>query len=360
MFTLSDKQRVLNQPLSVKVFSAPNPSTGVVTERTTSASITATDKILVDGFGHFDIAAITDIHCRRARAAVAEVQNWTVPAGTAIPVGFNSGSFASGDAIEVKIEMDTARYDSTLFVQDRLGGVKPMVFTTAPIIGAGAVPTAAEIASAIVTAYTKYLDTFTKGFFQLSVVAGGTTSQIRTVIAKDYEAINVRSVSVRRVNSGIGTQPFIALAKASHATNAAGFQGEGLGKFLEESIRMNTPITSNVYGVDNAETQVDLRGSYTAVYFTVAANYEENLSTVAADVRPLSAKHDFVLFLNEATCNGLDSAIGKLAAAALLKAGTNGMTATVTAAPLPLAAERTEVMVKADGSSVATVAAFIA
>jgi hypothetical protein len=337
MFTLSDKQRVLNQPASVKVFSAANA------ERTTSASITATDKILVDGFGHFDIAAITDIHCRRARAAAAEVQNFAVvaPAGIAV-----------GDVIEVKIEMDTARYDSTLFVQDRLGGVKPMVFTTAPLTAI----TTTAIATAIAAGFTAYVNTFPKGVFQLAI-SNPSAGVVRTTIAAGYEAITVRSFSIRRNNQGIGLQPFSVLA-ATLVT--AGFQGEGLGKFLEESIRMNTPITSNVYGVDNAETQVDLRGSYTAVYFTVAANYEENLSTVAADVKPLSAKHDFVLFLNEATCNGLDSAIGKLAAAALLKAGTNGMTATVTAAPLPLAAERTEVMVKADGSSVATVAAFIA
>lgn len=342
MFTLSDKQRVLNQPSSVRTF------TPAGAEVTAAASIAATDKFLIEGFGHFDIAAITDIQCRRARAAVSEVQNWTVPAGTAIPVGFNSGSFAIGDAIEVVIAMDTARYDSTLFVQDRLGGVKPMVFTTAPL----AATAATDIAAAIIAGYNKYVETFTKGFFQLSVTTGGTTSQIKTVIASGYEAITVRSVSIRRTNSGIGTQPFAVLAKGSHASNAAGFQGEGIGKFLEESIRMNTPITSNVYGVDNAETQVDLRGLYTAVYFTVQANYDENLSTTAADHSPLNATHDFVVFLNEATCLAADSAIHKLAKIASLKVGTNGMTsAVVAAASLTLALEKSEVLIKSDGSS---------
>jgi len=341
MFTLSDKQRVLNQPSSVRAF------TPTGTEVTVAASIAATDKFLIEGFGHFDIAAITDIQCRRARAAVAEVEDFAVvaPAGIAV-----------GDVIEVVIAMDTARYDSTLFVQDRLGGVKPMVFTTAPLTAI----TAAAIATAIAAGFTAYVNTFPKGVFQLAVT-NPSAGVVRTTIATGYEAISVRSFSIRRNNQGIGLQPFSVLA-ATLVT--AGFQGEGVGKFLEESIRMNTPITSNVYGVDNSETQVDIRGLYTAVYFTVQANYEENLSTVAADVKPLSATHDFVVFLNEATCLGLNSAINKLARIAFLKVGTNGMTSAVVAAnALTLALEKSEVLIKADGSSTnvvsGTAASFI-
>jgi hypothetical protein len=337
MFTLSDKQRVLNQPASVKAF------TPAGAEVTVAANIVATDKLSIDGFGHFDIAAITDIQCRRARPAVAESATFaiSVPAGLAV-----------GDAIEVKVEMDTARYDSTLFVQDRLGGTKPMVFTTAPL----AAVTAAAIATAVNAAYTAYVNTFPKGTFQITV--GGAGTNITTLANAGYEHLTVRKLSIKRLSDSQFLFSPIALPKV---VVAAGFQGEGLGKFLEESIRMNTPITSNVYGVDNTETQVDLRGSYTAVYFTVQANYNENLSTIAADHAPLNATHDFVVFLNEATCNGANSAISKLASIALLKAGTNGMTAAVvTAANLTLALEKSEVMLVAAGGSVATVAAFIA
>jgi hypothetical protein len=336
MFTLSDKQRVLNQPSSVKVFSAANA------ERTTSASITATDKFLIDGFGHFDVAAITAIKARRARPAVGESATFAI----SVPNGL-----AIGDAIEVKVEMDTARYDSTLFVQDRLGGVKPMVFTTAPLTAVGA----ADIATAVNTAYTNYVNTFSKGTFQIAV--GGAASNITTVANAGYEHITVRKVSIKRLSDSAFLSTALALPKT---VVAAGFEGEGLGKFLEESIRMATPITTNPYGVDNAETQVDLRGSYTAVYFTVAVNYEETLSTVAADVKPLGATHQFVLFLNESTCLAANSAIAKLAAIALLKAGTNGLTATAIAAPLTAAQERTEVMIDELGGAVATVATFIA
>jgi len=353
MFTLSDKQRVLNQPSSVKVF----PAAGG-TERATSAAITATDKLLIEGFGHFDLAALTDIKVRRSRPATAEVQDFTVVAPLAAP---GSPAFAIGDAIEVVIAMDTTRYDSTLFVQDRLGGTKPMVFTTAPL--AGIAP--ADIRNAIVTGYNNYVATFSKGFFQVAVANGTAATSIKTVVASNYEAITVRSVSIRRTNSGIGIQPFSILAKVSGvAGNAVGFEGEGLGKFLEESIRMNTPITSNVYGVDTAETQVDLRGAYTAVYFTAAVNYTENLSTTAADVNPLAASHDFVVFLNEATCIATDSAIAKLAAIALLRATALASLNATLYTPAAIVADRAKELESAlfvsNGGTTNTVANLIA
>lgn len=348
MFTLSDKQRVLNQPSSVKVFS----SEGVEKTNITDTAIAAGDKLLIDGFGHFSVDAITAIKARRARPAVAESATFAI----SVPA-----NFANGDAIEVKVEMDTARYDSTLFVQDRLGGTKPMVFTTAPIFGAGAAPVATEIATAVNAAYIAYVATFPKGTFQITV--GGSGSNITTVANTNYEHLTVRKLSIKRISSSEFLFAPIALPKV---VVAAGFQGEGLGKFLEESIRMATPITTNPYGVDNAETQVDLRGSYTAVYFTIAVNYEENLSTVAADVKPLGATHDFVIFLNEATClaNALaaaglpDAAITKLAAIAKYKVGTNGMLSTAIAAPT-IAQEKVQVLIQKTGASVATVANFI-
>ena len=361
MFTLSDKQRVLNQPSSVKVFSSAGTERTIITD----SAIATGDKLLIDGFGHFDVDAITDIKCRRARLAVGEIQDYTVVVPGITP---GSPAFAIGDAIEVKIEMDTTRYDSTLFVQDRLGGVKPMIFTTAPLAGI----LATDIRTAIVAGYNNYVATFPKGLFQVAVAAGTATTSIKTVVASGYEAITVRSVSIRRTNLGIGLQPFSILAKPLPAVagNVAGFEGEGLGKFLEESIRMATPITTNPYGVDNTETQVDLRGIYTAVYFTVQANYTENLSTAAADHGPLAATHDFVVFLNESTCNTVatpvtgvpDNAITKLAAIAKYRATilTSTLKAEAVAAPLSITNERLQVLIQKTGASVATVATFIA
>jgi len=341
MFTLSEKQRVLNSPSEVRVFTA----TGV--ERTASANIGPADKLFVEGFGHFEISAITDIQLRRGRLAVNESKEFTVtvPAGLAI-----------GDSIEIVVEMNTDRYQSELATVGRLGGVRPFVFTTLPLTAI----TAAAIRTAIVAAYSLAISNFPNGTFPFTVAAGTAAADVRLVTKSGYESVSFRRVQIRRSNQGIGTQRFVTLAL--NVTIALGFEGENLGKFLEESIRMGTPLNTALYGVDNASTQVDVRALYTSVSFTVSAPYLENLSTLAADHGPLPASHNFVLFLNEATSMALDSAASKLAAIALLRVAalTPLLTATAIAAPLTITQERAETLILATGASTTTGALFIA
>jgi len=340
MFTLADKKRVLNTASNVKVYSPANAL------RATSAAIAAGDRLFIDGFGHFDIDSITDIHCRRAVSAVAESKDYTVtvPSGLAI-----------GDAIEVKIQMNTDRYQGELAVQARLGGAHYFTFTTAPLTAIAAT----DIVTAIVAGYTSYIGKYTKGVFPFTVGAGATTSKFRVTAATGYESITFERAEIRRSNAGIGTQNFLSLATTSIAV---GTQGKFLGKFVEESIRMATPLNTNPYGLDNADTAVDIRGRYTCVTFTVATTFEESLSTVAADAgTPLAASHKFELYLNEATCLAANSAIDQIAAIAVLRStALTALTNTVQAAPLTLAQEKSEVLILADESSVATTAAFIA
>jgi hypothetical protein len=65
--------------------------------------------------------------------------------------------------------------------------------------------------------------------------------------------------------------------------------------------------------------------------------------------------------MNEATMIAANAAISKMAAATIIAAAANaGSTATAVAAPLTRAQELTESLIIEDGSSVATVANFIA
>jgi hypothetical protein len=339
MFTLSDKQRVINTPDSVRVFS----SAGV--ERTTAAAVAATDKLLIEGFGHFELSAITDIQLRRGRAAVNESKDFTVtaPAGIAI-----------GEVVELRVEVDTTRYQSELAVASKLGRTRTFSLTTKPL----AAVAAADIRTALVTAYTDFIAEFPTAAFPFSVASNG-AADIRLTTLSGYESVSFKRVEIRRSAQGIGSQNWVALAL--NATVATAFEGEGLGKFLEESIRMATPGNVDPYGVDTADTRVDLRGTYSALYFKVSAPYTEKISTIAADHGPLPATHEFVLWMNEATCLAANGAADKLAAVAILRAAALAdLTATVTAAPLTLAQETSEVLILADGSSVATSAAFIA
>ena len=339
-FSLSDKQRVINTPDSVRVFSAAN------VERTTSAAVATGDKLLIEGFGHFDIDSITDIKLRRGRAAVNESKQYavTAPAGIAI-----------GDAVEIRVEMDTTRYQSELAITSRLGGSRTVVIATKPLTAV----TAAAIRTALVTAYADFAAEFAIGQLPFEITAGTAAADVRLTTLGEYTSVTFKRVEIRRSNQGIGSQPWVSLAV--NVTIASAFEGENLGKFLEESIRMATPGNNDPYGVDTNDTRVDLRGTYTALYFEVSASYTENLSTLAADHGPLLATHKFVLYLNESTCLAANSAVAKLAAVALLRAtALASLTATVTAAPLSLAAEKSEVLLINDASSVATVAAFIA
>jgi hypothetical protein len=346
MFTLSDKQRVLNTASNVKVFSPANVL------RTTSAAIAATDKLFIDGFGHFDLASITDIHCRRAVAAVAESEDYTVtvPAGLAI-----------GDTVEVRIQMNTSRYQGELAVQARLGGAHYFIFTTTPLTAVGAT----DVVTAIIAGFAAYKASYPNGTFPFTVSTGATTSKFRVTAAAGYESISFVRTEIRRgSNNGtnsIGTQPYISLAPT---LIAAGNEGKFLGKFIEESIRMATPLNTNPYGLDNADTAVDIRGKYTCITFTINANYEENLSTLAADNGPLPATHKFELYLNENTCLAANSAIAQMAAIAVLRA--TALTPALTAAGAISAGnfgavpnERTEVLWLASEISTTSVANFI-
>jgi len=350
MFTLSEKIRVMNADSEVQVY---DPSNSV---RATSAAIANGDTLRISGYGHFSIDNITNIKCKRAVAPVAESKDFTVvaPAGVAV-----------GDAIEVIISLSTDRYQAEVLTTNHIGGGRTLSFSTAPLTGV----TVADIRAAIIAGWTAWLNLYTSNTPFIGVTAGAAATDIEVAALAGYESIHIDRVEIRRVNQGIGSQAPVSLAV--NVVNAVGTEGHGQGKFLEESIRMATPMNTDPYGVDTSSTQVDLRGSYTEVSFDYLTSYEENLGTTAADyaqtsiggpaIGGVAATHSFTLFFNENTMLAANGAIAKLAAIALLRAGAvASLTATVTAAPLSAAAERSEVMIIADESSVATVAAFIA
>lgn len=349
MFTLSEKIRVLNTPAHVSVVT---PANAVVA---TAGAIANTDILKVEGFGRFDIANIVNIKCRRAVPATADSKDYTVvaPAGIAV-----------GDSVEVIISLRTSRYQSEVLTANHIGGGRTFKFATAPLTAI----TPAAIRTAIVAGFASWQALFAIGSPLVTVANGAAATDIQ-VVGDAAGSISIERVEIKRVNQGIGVQTPVSLALS--VTNSVAFEGHGLGKFLEESVRMSTPMNTDPYAVDTADTRVDLRGKYTEVTFEYATSYEENLGTTAADyghtsiggpaIGGVAANHTFTLFLNEDTCLAANSAIEKLAAIALLRAGVYAyLTATVTAAPLSAAAERSEVMIIADSSSVATTASFIA
>lgn len=349
MFTLSEKIRVLNTPAHVRVYSPAN------VERVTAATVANGDTLFVEGFGRFEIDKISNIKCRRAVAAVADVKDFAVvvPAGLAV-----------GDAIEVIISLTTSRYQSEVLTQNQLGGGRTFKFATAPLTAV----TAAAIETAIVAGFQLWLQNFAMGAPLVTVTASPVVGDIVRVTGDAVGSITIDRLEIRRVQQGIATQVPVSLAMT---TIASAFEGHGLGKFLEESIRMSVPENTDPYASDAADTRVDLRGAYTEISFDYATSYSENLSTTAADWATSSiggpaqggtpATHSFTLFLNEGTSLAADSAIEKLAAIAVLRStALPYLTNTVIAAPLTVAQEESEVLIYKDNSSKATTATFIA
>lgn len=349
MFTLSEKIQVLNTDSLIKVYDATNT---VVTE--TDDIDGDTDTLSIEGFGKFTLSKITNIKLRRAVPAANEVKDFTVT----VPAGL-----AAGDAVEVIVSLKTNRYQSEVLVQNAIGKGRTVKFSSTIM---GSTLTAAAIRTNIVAGYAAFLAQYRKGTPVINVTASGVaTDKIRVATTAGYESVSIERVEIRRVQQGVGTQtPFSLVA----TTITRGTEGLNLGKFLEESIRMATPYNTDPYGINNTDTQVDIRGKYTEVFFTYATVFDEHLNPTAADYgmsgEGVPAEHKFSIYLNEATCLGEDGAIEKLAKIAIERASVlANLTCTVNTVAAMAAdptIERTEVLFIADGSTVDSTDDFIA
>jgi len=344
MFSLGEKFRVLNTNADVEVYDGTNTIYNPVGQ--TAAQILAVSAaggyFKVKGFGKFLMANLTDFRAARHAVAVGEVTRHAVVA----PVGV-----AVGDVIEIRVTPKTARYQGEL-ANNYIQGGRPIIFQTTALTGI----TATNIATAIDAAWDAYKAVFNYSNFYFDIA--NSTSNIDITIAAGYESVTIDKVEIAISGQG-ATYPKIKLVKT---ITTAGNEGRGLGKFLEESIRVSTAENVRAYGMDTADTVVDLRGVYTQFNWDLQANYDEVLGTSSSDFKP-EANHKFTLFLNEATCmSATTGAITKLASlvAGLGKPALPGATITpVPPATLTLAQYSAAPLLFKDDSSIggATVAA---
>jgi len=316
MFTLSDKQRVENS----------------------NAAIEVRDTIVIPGFGKFPVASIKAIKLRRAVAPVLEVKEFDIvaPAGVLI-----------GDSIEVSFSLKTSRYQVDILTQKGIGTGRGFKFNTAPL---EAVTTTA-ISAAIVAAYGSYKSQFPISDLILNVEAGTSATDIKVSLTAGNESVSVEKLEIRKTGQGVASSLLLKVAEIDTASTAVGFEGAGQGKFLEESVRMGSTANVDPFGLNTATTQVDLRGSYTEVFFALEAKDFLGKDT---------ATHNFTLFLNEGNMLADDQAIEKLAAVAVLVAVGNDLVTIGGSTDLATdGIEGTEALVVGN-TSLATAALFIA
>lgn len=342
MFTNGEKYRVLNSPDRLKVYDAADA------EVATSAAIVDADSLFVEGVGTFPIANITDMKLRRAQDAVKEDKEFTCVA----PVGL-----AIGDSILVTVELDTTRYQAEVLSANRIAGGTSISFATAPLTAVAAT----DIRTAITAAWAAHSATFAIGESSISVTDG--TAAADTRISCDAAgSISIKSVKLTRSVGGVALQLPVTLAL--NVTNGVAFEGDGIGKFLMDSVHLPMWDNTNPYGVDTSDSLIDPRAKYTSISFVVSSFEDQVLGHVAPDYgmtgEGVAKSTRFTLWFNEATSIAADSAIDKLAAIGVIKAGLiAGMTLNVVAAPTT-AQELTETLILADGSSTNTSALFIA
>jgi len=195
---------------------------------------------------------------------------------------------------------------------------------------------------------------------ELTVAVGSSTSDILVESVVGFEDTTVEGVTLTRMTAGIALGYEAKLPLNGGAANTNSYEGRGQGKFLQESVRMATAATSDIFGVDTVDSMVDLRGNYTNISFTIAGHDDENHSFVAPDHgstlagTPFTSAFSLFLHENELGTNGTIHNIAKLA---ILVEANDPLT---TKLGVYVGNERTEALVKLQATSVTTAALFIA
>ena len=129
---------------------------------------------------------------------------------------------------------------------------------------------------------------------------------------------------------------------------------------------MATCYNTDPYGVDTDGAAADIRGTYSALTFTVGGTRDEKLGIAYADQNGLTFSTSFTVFLNEGSTGmlGSDGQIEKIAQAAVEIATATGGGG-ITAGSIIATDDTTpdlgkEALVIASGASVNTAAEFIA
>jgi hypothetical protein len=304
MFTLGDKIRVLNADSHVKVFQTDG--TTEVTDPLVIDDLT-TGFLRIEGFQTFDLTRIRRMRCRRASLPVLNSKVFTIPTISGLAVG---------DSVLVHIDFETTRYESELMVQQGIGKGRGLDFQTFTLTGV----TGANIATAITAAYTAYVAA--RHDFTPFLTIANTSDALTVSATAAYPSVRIKGIVLRRVANGQIILP--QAVRPVVASETPGHEGHGLGKFLEESVRMSNNLNVDPYGVDSSDTQVDIRGKYTEINIDYLSFNGVNLGVHAVDQGELftgggsqggtPAMHSFTIFLNESTCLGASNAIAKVAA----------------------------------------------
>ena len=206
---------------------------------------------------------------------------------------------AVGDTVEVKVTFTQNRYVSE-YTSDFIKPGDTIIFQSTSLTAL----TATDVATQIAAGWLAYLAVFNVAQDPpMTVDAGTAAGDIQVVMTEAF--LNIESVKIKLVPAGAKLGPAVDSTLALSAGTAAGLEGNGQGKFLEESIRTASYTNMDPYAnKPNGSDSVDIRGSYKLYEFQASPNgewgFHENLGTAIADQNLSVKAQKYTIYANEA------------------------------------------------------------
>ena len=296
MLELGTKFRILNEDSTFKVYDA----TGA-TERTTAASIIATDVVSLTGY-HSNLP-LNKMHSMRLLRA-QEYQNVSATYTVIPPAGIQVG-----DILELLIKVTHRSYDSNL-QNEFIDGDRTITVATGPI----ASTTPEGIIDALIAVSGDYTRFGNANLFEY-IKASATTLTIKSVYTQDFGALKIKAVGVRQATIAVISPPIIELAIVASATTEPRV-GRGFGREMEARIKCNTFANLDQYGVDTGH-EARLSEYYTVWYFQLDSTLVHPVGNGGVGTAPANTTSGFEVYFNETSLlTGANSVIAKVAAIA--------------------------------------------
>jgi len=169
---------------------------------------------------------------------------------------------AVGDGVEVVINFDSTRELSDQ-ARDFIKHGKKIVFQSAPVATADA----KGMAKAIFDGWVAFKNQRPLSEFYFDVLDPAGKAELKVKVLPGYEHITITDAKVKRAVPCTGAENCFVDLKV--AKNVEGYEGHGLGKFIEESRRMATPQNVMPYAQQSGGNSqgIDVRGKYTMYLF---------------------------------------------------------------------------------------------
>ena len=264
-------------------------------------------KLVVKGFGTFDVGKVKSIRGQRFIPGVLASMSYSIgEATTYLKTGENSA------VLSIIFETRNDRYDAE-YSNSMLKQGKPVTFSIVVVRN----ETANDLRTKLLDAIAAWDEKFTNAQLPFTAASGAGTGQIDLTMKSGLYNLSFR-------NKVITDTASMAKPKYEDVANLVKpVYPKVDGKYLEETVRMSLPATSDLYSIQ-AEQLPRLSGKYTSVevilYDTVDGGVDDQYKIHKGlggtkDEQSNTREHKFVVYLEDggSAIAGADGALQKVA-----------------------------------------------